>query len=99
MNISVALEGSPDSTKVTALILTLVLSVQAGCSAVAFYQDQAYLCAIAWALAGIADKVDVRSGVLSADVAYGMTLALQYSWVGLLVIGGMSAVLSVMKKE
>lgn len=97
MNISLALEGATNSTKVAALILTLVLSCLAGCFAVVLYGDYAYLCAIAWAIAGVAGKMDVRSAQLSADVADGVNQALQYSWVGLLVVGAATAAVSMKK--
>lgn len=87
MNISLALESYPLSTRVAALILTVVGACIAASFAAVVYADQVFVCAIAWALAGIAAKTDVRQDLLAVDVAQGVDEALRASSVGLLTLG------------
>lgn len=98
VNINLALEKADQSTKIAALLLTLIGACLAGCFAVTVLHDQAYLCAIAWAVAGIAGKMDYRSSMLERDVAAGVDTTLLISWIGLLVVGASNAAFSMFKK-
>lgn len=92
MLINITLEARPLSTRVAAVVVTAVVaSVAAGFAASVFY-DRAYLCAIAWAMAAIADKRDFRREALPSGVAEGVEHAFSILSAALLVFGVSAAV-------
>lgn len=98
--LNMVLESQPLSTRVAALLFSVVAgSVAAGVVASVF-NDLSYLCAIAWAFAAIADNGDFRGETLpTAEVAEGFDCAFSVLWVALLVFGAFSVIVSKAVKQ
>lgn len=94
-----ALESQTLSTRIAALVGTVVVATVAACFVALVLNDQSYLFAIAWGLASIADKGELRRETLSEAVADGVDRALRVLWVGLVVLGGVLAVSSMLARQ
>lgn len=85
--IHMALEPYSLSTRVSAVMITTVFATVAAGSMASLYDDQAYLCGIAWAMYAIADNVDFRQRVLPFAVADGLSRAFSILALVLLIFG------------
>ncbi|CAN0280301.1 unnamed protein product [Ascophyllum nodosum] len=97
--VNMALEAQPLETRVAALLVAIIVAPLAALLVALVFDDQAYLCAIAWALAAIADKSDFRRTTLPSAVADGVNRALSVLWVTLLVFGALVVLASKLWKE
>lgn len=87
VNVNMLIESDPLSSKVGALIVTVVVACVAAALAAVEYAAPVYLGAIAWALAGIANETGLRDRSLPPDMADGVNEALAGSCLVLIVIG------------
>ena len=81
------LEAQPLSTRVAALIVSIVFASLSATFAAFAFRGEAYLCAIAWAMAAISDKDEFRRETLPAAVADGVGRAFSVLSVALVVLG------------
>ncbi|CAM9636307.1 unnamed protein product [Scytosiphon promiscuus] len=86
VNINVALELTDAGSELAAFILSVVAAAVAASYGSLIFNNQFYLLAIAWAIAGIAAKKDYRREVLGGDIANGVNEALQGLWISLLCV-------------
>lgn len=85
--LNMTLEAQPLSTRVAALVVSIVFASLSATFAAFAFRAEAYLCAIAWAMAAIADKGEFRRETLPAAVADGVGRAFSVLSVALVVLG------------